>query len=242
MLDEMRVLRDAAQGYRAAATAAGIAWPEPADTQGGQPPDMVYRLFDVDHVPEQLSWLESQGWDSSQLFLNHGELQPWPTDDTAGESLDILSLSVGTPFHWRHQVPIVWSTVYLYTFVLEGDHEGEIWRYLMSPDAWDPVRAAPSLAALFTQWTGGIAAGVVYYAEDSRCLMVGDPTVPVTFNDLWQRAPDLDPVAFPYDLPEPLLRERQRECGVDLDCIDRGFECWEELQGAVFAVRASLGL
>ncbi len=242
MLDEMRVLRDAAQGYRAAATAAGIAWLERADTQDAQPPDVVYRLFDVDHVPEQLIWLESQGWDSSRLFPNGGDLQPWPTDGTAGESLNMLSVSVGTPFHWRHQIPIFLFGVYLYTFVLEGDHEGEIWRYLISPDAWDPVRAAPSLAALFTQWTGGIAAGVVFYSEVSRCLLVGDPTIRVTFDDLWQRAPDLDPFAFPYDLPEPLLRERQRECGVDLDCIDRGFECWEELLDDTLAVRASLGV
>jgi len=242
MLDEMRVLRDAAQEYRAAATAAGIAWPERADTQGAQPPDMVYRLFGVDHVAAQLSWLESQGWDSSELFPNHGQLQPWPTDDTAGESLDMLSLSVGTPFHWRHQIPIVWSAVYLYTFVLEGDHEGEIWRCLMSPDAWNPVRATPSLAALFTQWTRGIAAGVIVYSEDSRCLMVRHPTIPVTFDELWRRTPDLDPAAFPYDLPAPLLRERQRECGVDLDCIDRGLECWAELLDEVLALRSSLGL
>lgn len=60
---------------------------------------------------------------------------------------------------------------------------------------------------------------------------------------LRQQAPDLGPVAFPVDMSlEPLLRERQRECGVDLDCIDRGFACQEELQDAVDAVRASLGL
>jgi len=242
MLDEMRVLREAAQGYRAAATAAGIAWPERVDTQGPQPPDLVYRLFEVDQVPEQLSWLESQGWGSSALFPNLGELQPWPTDDTAGESLDLLSYSVGTPFHWRHQIPLFRFSVYVYAYVLEDDYEGEIWRYLMSPDAWDPVRAATSLAALFTQWTAGIAAGVVYYSEVTRGLLVGDPTRKVTFDDLWQRAPDLDPVAFPNDLPEPLLRERQRACGVDLDCVDRGIECWEELLDDVQALQESLGL
>ena len=242
MLDEMPVLRDAAQGYRAAATAAGVAWPQRADMQGAHPPDLVYRLFDVDHIPEQLSWLESQGWDSSMLFPDGGDLQPWPTDETAGESLNMLSVSVGTPFHWRHQIPIFRFSTMVYTFVLEGDHEGEIWRYLISPDAWDPVRAAPSLAALLIQWTMGIAAGVVYYSEPHRCLIVGDRTVPMTFNELWQRAPHLDPAAFPNDLPGPLLRQRQRECGVDLDCIDRGFESWEELTDAVDAVRASLGL
>jgi len=186
--------------------------------------------------------LESQGWDSSQLFPDGGDLQPWPTDETAGESLNMLSVSVGTPFHWRHQIPIFRFSTMVYTFVLEGDHEGEIWRYLISPDAWDPLRAAPSLAALFTQWTRGIAAGVVYYSELHRCLIVGDPTIPVTFDELWQRAPNLDPAAFPNDLPEPLLRERQRECGVDLDCIDRGFECWQELLDDTLAVRTSLGV
>jgi hypothetical protein len=34
----------------------------------------------------------------------------------------------------------------------------------------------------------------------------------VMFDDLWQRAPDLDPAAFPNDLPQSLLR--QRECRV----------------------------
>jgi hypothetical protein len=148
MLDDMRTLHEAAEAYRAAATATGLDWPEQADTQGAHPPDLVYRLFDVDHVPEQLSWLESQGWDSSPLFPNRGYLRPWPTDDTAGESLDLLSLSVGTPFHWRHQIPLFgFSGDVVYTFVLEGDREGEIWRYLISPDLWDPVCAAPSLAA-----------------------------------------------------------------------------------------------
>jgi hypothetical protein len=244
MLDDMRALRDTAQAYRAAATAAGLVWPERAATQGAQPPDLglVYRLFDVEHVPEQLSWLESQGWDSRTLFPNRGELQPWPTDDNAGEALDMLSLSVGTPFHWRHQIPLFRFSVYVYTFVLEGDHEGEIWRYLISPDLWDPVRAAPSLAALFTEWTKGIAAGVVYYEEVNECLFVGDPRIRGVLDVLRQQAPDLDPMAFPIDIPEPLMRERQRACGVDLDCIDRGFECWQELTDDIFAVRASLGV
>jgi hypothetical protein len=39
MLDEMHVLRAAIQSYRAAATAAGVAWPQRGDTQGAQPPD-----------------------------------------------------------------------------------------------------------------------------------------------------------------------------------------------------------
>jgi hypothetical protein len=39
---------------------------------------------------------------------------------------------------------------------------------------------------------------------------------------------------------EPLLRARQQACGVDMDCIDRGFECYEELPDAIDATRASL--
>jgi hypothetical protein len=244
MLDDMRVLRDVVHGYRAAATALGVAWPDQAATRGGPLPDLVYRLFDVDHVPEQLTWLESQGWDSRGLFPNGGNLLPWPTDDTAGESLDLLSSSIGTPFHWRHQIPLFHCPGdVVYTFVLEGDHEGEIWRYLFSPDLWDPVCAAPSLATLFTEWTKGITAGVVYYQEAGRCLYVGEfPGLPVPFDVLWQRAPDVDPFAFSNDIPEPLMRQRQRECGVDLACVDRGFDSWEELTDAVDAVRASLGV
>jgi hypothetical protein len=245
MLDEMRALREAAQGYRAAVTAAGIAWPERGDTQDAQPPDLdlVYRLFDVDHVPEQLSWLESQGWDPSQPCPEGGWLLPWPTDATASASLDDLYFSVGIPFHWRHQVPLFRWDRYVFTFVLEGGHEGEIWRYLISPDVWDPVHAAPSLAALFTTWTKGIAAGVVYCREFDRFLRVGEPSETARpFDVLRQQAPDLDPLAFAIDIPEPVMRERQHEYGVDLDCIDRGYECLAELQDAVDAVRASLGL
>ena len=244
MLDEMRALRDAAQAYRAAATAAGLVWPEQADTQGAQPPDLdlVCRLFDVDHVPEQLSWLESQGWDSSWLFPNGGRLLPWPTDDTASESLRQLSFSVATPFHWRHQFPLFRFNVYVFTFVLDGGHEGEIWRYLISPDQWDPVCAAPSLAALFTEWTKGIAAGVVDYQEHNKWLRVGETPGTRPFEVLQQRVPDLDPMAFAIDIPVQVMQERQRECGVDLDCIDRGFECLEELVDDLEAVRASLSL
>jgi hypothetical protein len=244
MLDDMRALRDAAEAYRSAATAAGLHWPRHAEPPGAPPPDLVYRLFDVDRVPEQLSWLESQGWDSSPLFPNRGYLRPWPTDDTAAESLDLLSLAIGTPFPWRHQIPIFsFSGDVVYTFVLEGEYEGEIWRYLISPDKWDPVRAARSLAALFTEWTGGITAGVVYYQELGACLFVGEPSgIPVPFDVLWRQAPEVDPMAFAMDVPEPLMRERQRECGVDLDYLDRGFESWEELTDAVLAVRASLAL
>ena len=128
--------------------------------------------------------------------------------------------------------------------MLAPGHEGEIWRYMIDADTWDPVRASPSLAALLTEWTRGITAGVVYYRDASRCLFVGDPSgVPQDLEVLRQRAPELDPVAFPIDLAlQPLLLERQRGCGVDLDELERGFDAREELQDAADAVRASLGL
>ena len=94
MLDDMGVLRDAVAAYRAAATAAGIAWPDHAGPDGGPAPDLVRRLFDVDHIAEQLNWLESRGWESQRFFPNGGFLLPWPTD--AGGSLDDLSFSIGT--------------------------------------------------------------------------------------------------------------------------------------------------
>ena len=245
MLDELRVLREAVQRYRAAAVAAGQSWPEAADTQDAQHPnlDLVYRVFDVDHVPEQLGWLVTEGWHPTWPCPAGGSLLPWPTDnDTALASLDALSFSVCTPFHWRHQIPLFQFDRYVYTFVLEGDHKGEIWRYLISPDLWDPLRAASSLAALFTEWTKGIAAGVVFYRRFDNRLRVGEPTETARpFDVLRRQAPDLDPLAFPIDIPAPFVRERQREHGVDLDCIDRP-ECQGELQDAIYDVGVSLRL
>jgi hypothetical protein len=238
MLDDMTVLRDAAQAYRAAATAAGVAWPDQAHLPGGQPPDLVYRLFDVDHVAEQLIWLHSQGWGSRRLLPQGGWLRPWPTD--ADESFNSLHFSIGTPFPWRHQLPLFDFETVVYTFVLAGDHGGEIWRYDRDPDAWDSVRASASLAALFTEWTRGIDAGVVFYGHEVGWLQVGKD-VHDPFDAIVERAPDLDPFAFPVSIwNEPLLRARQRECGVDMDCIDRGFDCYEELLNTIDATRASL--
>jgi hypothetical protein len=39
---------------------------------------------------------------------------------------------------------------------------------------------------------------------------------------------------------EPLLRSRQRECGVDMDCIDRGADCHKELLDLVGVALATL--
>lgn len=242
MLDDTSVLREAVGDYRAAATAAGLTWPEPLAPPGEQPPpDRVYRLFDVDHVAEQVTLLHSQGWGPHRLLPNGGWLLPWPAD--SGEALNNLSLSVGVPFPWRHQLPLFHFEYLIYTFVLAGDHEGEIWRYEIAPDAWDGVRAATSLAALFTEWTRGIVAGVVYYEDLNGCLLVGERgrrDVEV----LLERTSTLDPLAFPVSMPEqPLLRERQVECGVDMACVDvdRGAECMEELLDEIDAIRASLG-
>jgi hypothetical protein len=239
MLDDMAVLHDAAEGYRAATTAAGIAWPDPVDPPGGPPPDLVYRLFDVDHVAEQVTWLHSLGWESQPLLPEGGGLMPWPTD--VGESLGYLHFAVGTPFPWRHQLPLFFFGNIMYAFVLKGDHEGEIWRYEYDPDTWGSVRAATSLAALFAEWTRGIAAGVVAPGQRVRWLQVGDG-VNDPFEVLLERAPDLDPFAFPVDISHRrLLRARQRDCGVDMDCIDRGFECYEELLNTIDAIETSLG-
>lgn len=239
MLDDPRTLRDAAEGYRAKATAAGLAWPGPTAPPAGPAPELVYRLFDVDHIAEQLVWLESQGWDSQRIFPNGGELLPWPSDPA--ESLDQLSFSVATPFLWRHQLPLFHFGFLVYTFVLAGDHEGEIWRYEASPDAWDSVRAATSLAALFTEWTNGITTGVVGYRNLDGWLMIDD-RVHDLVEIIQERAPGLDPLAFPVSMAQqPLLRARQRECGVDMECVDRGAECQRELLDAIATTRAAFG-
>ncbi|PZG23820.1 hypothetical protein C1I95_02780 [Micromonospora craterilacus] len=230
MLDDMRVLRDVVRKYRVAATAAGVDWPDQAESSAGQPPDLVYRIFGVDHVAEQLTWLQSQRWPDRRLLPNAGWRMPWPE---GGDALDALGLSIGTPFLWRQQLPLFHFDVVLYTFVLAGEHEGEIWRYEISPDAWDSVRAAPSLAALFDQWTKGIDAGVVVYDDHNRWLLVEDV----------DGVPGLDPLAFPVaPVEETLLRARQRECGVNMAIVEEGFEYNEELLEAIDAAKASLGV
>ncbi|KOX09198.1 hypothetical protein ACWD6L_11285 [Micromonospora profundi] len=228
MLDDMRVLRDAVHGYRVAATAAGLDWPEQPEQPAGRPPDQVHRIFDVDHVAEQLTWLHSQRWPDRQVLPNVGWRMPWPE---GGEALDYLGLSIGTPFPWRQQLPLFHFDFLLYTFVLAGEHEGEIWRYPVSEDSWESVRASTSLATLFDQWTRGIAAGVVVYDEGRKWLLVDDLA----------KAQGLDPLAFPVSpVQETLLRARQRECGVDMAAVEDGFEHSEELFDAIDAAKASL--
>ncbi|NGO74856.1 hypothetical protein G6045_04025 [Streptomyces sp. YC504] len=240
MLDDLPALRDVVRDYRTAASAAGLTWPAADAPSGGPPPaDLVRRLFDVDHVAEQVTWLHSQGWGTGRLLPGGGELISWPAD---GEALNQLSLSIGVPFPWRRQLPLFHFDIIIYTFVLAGEHEGEIWRYEISPDAFDAVRAATSLATLFTTWTKGIEAGVIGYNEFTGWLSVSDGTRS-GLRLLEERAPNLDPLAFPASMAlYPLLRARQTECGVDMSHIDRGFECMEELLDEIEAIRTSLGV
>ncbi|MFC7217615.1 hypothetical protein ACFQLX_05415 [Streptomyces polyrhachis] len=243
MLDDISVLRVATAGYRAAATAAGLPWPDLATPPPVvDPPEQVHRIFAVERIPEQLTWLHSQGWQERRLLPNGGWLLPWPTDPD--EALGQLSLSVGVPFPWRQQLPLFHFEFLIYTFVLGGEHEGQIWRYEISPDAWDAVRAAPSLAALFTEWTKGLEVGVVYLNDLDGCLAVGEPGRRA-IDTLLEHTPGLDPLAFPVSMPEqPVLRQRQTECGVDMDRVGpaQGFESFEALGEEIEAVRATLDL
>ena len=241
MLDDLQDLREAAAAYRAAAVAAGLPWPAStaAGQAGGTAPGLVRRIFAVDQVPEQLTWLQAQGWDTGRLFPAGGWLLPWPDD--VDETLTNLSFSIGTPFPWRQQIPLFHFEIIMYTFVLAGEHAGEIWRSEASPDAWDSVRAATSLAGLLTQWAKGITSGVITYRELDHWLLVA-PDAPDEFQLLLDQ-PGLDPFAFPVSVPcthMPLLRDRQRECGVDMECIERGADCQFELLDAIDAARAAL--
>ncbi|WP_433388699.1 hypothetical protein [Micromonospora sp. KLBMP9576] len=237
MLDDMPVLRAAVQAYRAAATAAGVAWPDGGERAGQLPPDVLCRVFDVDHIADQPIWLASQVPPHEPVLPAGAYLLRW-TD--ADELLDYLSFAVAIPFHWRHQVPLFFVDHLVFTFVLTGDREGEIWRYQIDADDWNPVRAAPSLAALFTEWTKGFAANVYDRSPYDDWLHIGhdgrDP-----FDVLQRQA--LDPFAFPVHASSyphgDLVRERQRECGVDVGRAD-DFESQEALLEAVDAARASL--
>lgn len=240
MLDDMSVLREAVASYRAAATRAGVAWPGDTVPGGWRLAD-IQRFFDVDRVAEQVTWLVSSALTPGTPLPEGGALVPWTTDPA--QWLDYLSFAIATPFPWRNQLPLFSFDQLVFTFVLTGDHEGEIWRYEIDPDVWGTVRAATSLAVLFDTWTKGIAAGVVVYRELDRRLVVGnDVTDPFA---VLLETPQLDAFAFPVPVTirhEPVLRARQRESGVDMDCIARGAECQERLLDAIAAARVSLGL
>ncbi|MFG3701730.1 hypothetical protein ACGF5C_28060 [Micromonospora sp. NPDC047620] len=124
--------------------------------------------------------------------------------------------------------------------MLTGDNEREIWRYQIDADDWNPVRAAPCLAVLFTEWTKGFAANVYDRSPYDTWLHIGyDGRDPVEV--LLER--DLDPFAFPVYISQhphkDLLRARQLECGVDVDRVDQP-ERQEELLDAIDAALASL--
>ncbi|WP_353942819.1 hypothetical protein ABII15_14945 [Streptomyces sp. HUAS MG91] len=232
---DLNQLRAAVGEYRAAATAAGLDWPAAGAAAPRPHTDGTRRLLAVDRIGEQPLWLHSQGWRDRRLLPNGGWLPPWPPDPS--ETLDILGLSTGTPFPWRAQLPLFHFGFVVFTYVLdEGPYEGEVWRYEIAPDAYDAVRAAPNLSALFAQWTRGITEHVIRHDETNDWLAVDDEA-------LLQLAPTLDPFAFPVSVAaHPLLRERQRACGVDLDSVDRGFDSQEELWEEIDAVRKELGL
>lgn len=236
MLDDMPVLRSAVEEYRAAATAAGVPWQDEDDRTDGLPVDVLCRLFDVDHIAGQPIWLNTEA-------LPYGRVLPdgaFPLiEDNADDLLRYLSFAVGTPFHWRHQLPLFMTDHIVFAFVLAGDRLGEIWRYQIDVDDWNPARAATGLSAMFAEWTNGFAAGVYYRSPYDSWLHVGD-------GEDEQRDPvdvllerGLDPFAFPVYISQyshkDLLRARQRECGVDIDRADQP-EHQEALQDAIEAV------
>lgn len=237
MLDELSVLRAAVQAYQEAASAAGVPWPASGDRGEELPHDVLCRAFDVDHLPEQLTWLRTQDGRYERVLPGGAYMLPW-TD--ADELLGFLSFAVAIPFHWRHQIPLFFTDHLVFTYVLAGDREGEIWRYQIDADDWNPLRAAPSLAALFTEWTKGFAANVYDRAPFDGCLHIGcggrDPVEVL-------RAGSLDPFAFPVHVSAyphaDLIRARQLECGVDVARADE-FEAHEELLDAIDAARASV--
>lgn len=246
MLDDMPALRDAVGAYRAAAAAFGIPWPDDRDVVDSPPLGVLRQVFDVDHIAEQVIWLKSELGGYGRVLPNGAYVQPWPADprDLLGDQ----ALSAGVPFHWRHQLPLAAYDHICFMFVLAGDHEGEIWRYQTEVDDWNPVRAAPSLAVLFTEWTKGFAASA-YCREpplDTWLLVTSDEGPGGDrVGALLERG--LDPFAFPVFLSSvthgDLIRTRQRECGVDTNRADNAEnfdDCLLELIDAISTARASL--
>jgi hypothetical protein len=216
MLDDIRALQAATDGYRAAATAAGIVWPGvPRDA--GPPPAHLTRLFDVPRIADQLAWFQAQGWHDDGVLPGGGWVIDWPA--SSGEAFEQLTLSAGTPFSWRHQIPLFDFELVVYTFVLDPAFEGEIWRYDVNLDAVTSVRAATSLAGLLSAWTEGIESGAVV---KRNWLVIDEDAV--------------DPIVFPVPIADyALLEQRQRECGVDP--LGAGFD---DLLDAVDAARRTL--
>ncbi|MFI7213296.1 hypothetical protein [Micromonospora maritima] len=237
MLDDMRVLRDAVEDYRRAVTAAGVPWGDGDERADALGVDALCRIFDVDRIAEQATWIHHEGLPYAQVLPEGGHPLLW---DTADNLLGYLSMAVGVPFPWRHQLPLFVSERIVFAFVLAGDHEGEVWRYQLDVDDRNPVRAATSLAAMVSAWTAGFTAGVYARSPYDTWLHVGhDDRDPVDV----LLAGGLDPFAFPVHLSayshHDLLRARQRECGVDPDQAD-DFDRQEALLDAVDVALASL--
>jgi hypothetical protein len=204
MLDDMRVLRRAVESYRAATTAAGVPWVDEEDRVDGLPVDALCRIFDVDHIAEQPIWLNTQGLPYGRVLPDGAFPLVW---NKADDLLGYLSFAVGIPFHWRHQLPLFFIDHLVFTFVLTGDNHGEIWRYQIDADDWNPVRAAPSLAALFTEWTKGFAADVYDRSPYDTCLHIGhDGRDPSTCS--------LKATSTPSPFPCTSRNTRTRTCSV----------------------------
>lgn len=241
MLDDMPALRDAVGAYQAAAAAFGIPWLDDGERPGGPPLGVLRQVFDVDHIAEQVIWLKSGLGRHGRVLPDGGFVEPWPADprDLLGDQ----AFSTGTPFHWRHQLPLAAYEHVRFTFVLAGDREGEIWRFHVDADDWNPVRAAPSLAVMFTEWTKGFAASAYCRQPWDTWLHLTGNEGPAgdTVDALLKRG--LDPFAFPLHLSsvthEDLIRARQRECGIDMNRADNP-DCLEQLNDAIRVARASL--
>ncbi|MFG3343320.1 hypothetical protein [Glycomyces sp. NPDC048151] len=239
MLDEIPVLRAAAERYRDAAIAAGQPWPAPAAPDPNPPLDLARKVFDTDHLPEQLLWIQNLGW-HDRHFVNGCSMEPWPTHDSVRTAFDFLVLAAGVPFNWRRQIPLFFHDEIVFMFVLDGDRVGEIWRYEIDVDNFGTaIRAATSLATLFDQWTAGLASGLFSYSPDLGWFSTSGNGGTEEF-DLY---PGLDVLAFPvYIGQEPWLRERQRACGVDTAAAERDFDEHEQAIDEAEAVYRSLAL
>lgn len=241
MLDDLPALRDAVAAYRGAAAAFGIPWTDDGDQAGSPSLDALRQVFDSDHIAEQAIWLKSELGRYGRVLPDGGYTEPWPADprDLLGDQ----AFSAGTPFHWRHQLPLIAHDHIRFTFVLAGDHEGEIWRFHVDADDWNPVRAAPSLAVMVTEWTKGFAASAYSRQPwDTWLHLTGsDGLADDPVEGLLRRG--LDPFAFPLHLSSvthgEMIRARQRDCGVEMNRADNP-DCLEELNDAIDAARASL--
>lgn len=239
MLDEIPVLRAAIENYRAAAVAAGYPWPESSTPDPNPRLDLARKAFDVEHLPEQLLWIQDQGL-HDRYFVDGLYMMGWPTRDSVRTAFDFLVLAAGVPFHWRRQIPLFFYEQIVFTFVLDGEHTGEIWRYEIDVDnLGTSIRAATSLAALFDQWTKGLASGLFTYSADLQWF-----TTPGNGGaEEFEPYPELDALAFPlYIGHEPWLRERQRACGVDIAAAEREFDEYEQAMDEADAIFRSLDL